>query len=49
MEPKWNQSGTTQVERFGVGIFWRNVILERTIFPTSYEPKVQVVGRGGEI
>ena len=39
----------TQVEGFGVGIFLRSVILERWVIPTTYRPKGQVDGRGGEI
>ena len=36
------KSGTkvelTQVEGFGVGLFWRNVVLERVMITRSYEP-----------
>ena len=39
----------TQTQGFGVGIFWRNVILERVMITRSYEPKVHLCGRGGEI
>ena len=39
----------TQVEGFGVGIFLRSVILEREVITTTYRPKGQVDGRGGEI
>ena len=39
----------TQTNEFGVGIFWRNVILERVMITRSYEPKVHLGGRGGEI
>ena len=38
----------TQVEAFGVWIFLRSVILERLVIPTTYRPKGQVDGRGGE-
>ena len=38
----------TQVEGFGVGIFLRSVILEREVITTTYGPKGQVDGRGGE-
>ena len=38
----------TQVEGFGVGIFLRSVILEREVITTTYRPKGQVDGRGGE-
>ena len=38
-----------QVEGFGVGIFLRSVILERKVITTTYRPKGQVDGRGGEI
>ena len=49
MEPKWNQSGTTQVERFGVGLFWRNLILESPIITGGYEQKGHLDGRGERI
>jgi len=39
----------TQTNGFGVGVFWRNVILERVMITRSYEPKVHLCGRGGEI
>ena len=39
----------TQVEGFGMGIFLRSEILERWVIPTTYRPKGQVDGRGGEI
>ena len=39
----------TQVEGFGVGVFLRSVILEREVITTTYRPKGQVDGRGGEI
>ena len=39
----------TQLEGFGVGIFLRSVILERWVILTTYRPKGQVDGRGGEI
>ena len=39
----------TQVEGFGVGIFLRSVILEREVITTTYRPKGQVDGRGGEM
>ena len=39
----------TQVEGFGVGIYLRSVILEKSVIPTTYRPKGQVDGRGGEI
>ena len=39
----------TQTNEFGVGIFLRNVILEREVITTTYRPKGQVDGRGGEI
>ena len=32
-----------------MGLFWRNVILERVMITRSYEPKVHLCGRGGEI
>ena len=38
----------TQVEGFGVGIFLRSVILESGLITTTYRPKGQVDGRGGE-
>ncbi len=39
----------TQVEGFGVGILLKSVISERQVIPTTYRPKGQVDGRGGEI
>ena len=39
----------TQTNGFGVGVFWRNVILEKVMITRSYEPKVHLCGRGGEI
>ena len=39
----------TQTNGFGVGLFWRNVILERIMITRSYEQKVHLCGRGGEI
>ena len=39
----------TQVEGFGVGIFLRNMISERGVITTTFRPKSQVDGRGGEI
>ena len=38
----------TQTKGFGVGIFLRNVIYEWGVFTTTYRPKSQVDGRGGE-
>ena len=38
----------TQTNGFGVGVFWRNVILERVMITRSYEQKVHLCGRGGE-
>ena len=50
---KWTKSGTkmelTQTNGFGVGLFWRNVVLERVMIPKSYEPKVHLGGRGERI
>jgi len=39
----------TQTNGFGVGLFWRNVILERIMITRSYEQKVHLDGRGERI
>ena len=39
----------TQTNGFGVGLFWRNVVLERVMITRSYEPKVHLSGRGERI
>jgi len=39
----------TQTNGFGVGVFWRNVILERVMITRSYEQKVHLGGRGERI
>ena len=36
----------TQTNGFGVGVFWRNVILERVMITRSYEQKGHLGGRG---
>ena len=36
----------TQVEGFGVGLFWRNVVLDSSIITGCYEPKGHLGGRG---
>ena len=35
----------TQVEGFGVGLFWRNVVLENYIITVSYQQNVHLCGR----
>jgi len=39
----------TQTNGFGVGVFWRNVILERVMITRSYEQKGHLGGRGERI
>ena len=39
----------TQTNGFGVGVFWRNVILERVMITRSYEQKGHLGGRGETI
>ena len=36
----------TQTNGFGVGVFWRNLILERVMITRSYEQKGHLGGRG---
>ena len=39
----------TQTNGFGVGLFWRNVVLESSIITGGYEPKGHLGGRGERI
>ena len=37
----------TQTKGFGVGLFWRNVVLKSYIIAGGYVPKGHLGGRGG--
>ena len=39
----------TQTNGFGVGLFWRNVILEMVMIKEGYEQNVHLCGRGERI